>query len=359
VAEATVLTWLDVPEVGAPPPEPASDVLLEVRGLTIAFPTDRGLVRPVRNISFRLLRGQRVGLVGESGSGKSLTALSLMRLVRSPGYIESGEIFLNGRDLIALDERDMAQVRGGEMAMVYQNPMSALNPVRTIGHQIVEAIRLHEDVGPAAARAQAVELLRSVGVADAGARFDSYPHQFSGGMRQRVMIAMAMCANPDLLIADEPTTALDVTTQARIIELLLRLVEERNTAVMLITHDLGVAAGFCSDLQVMYAGRLVEKATAEAFYARPTHPYSEALLQSICRLEADVDAPMPAIPGQPPLPGLLPPGCPFHPRCPYAIDVCPEVEPRPERFRNGDAVVAECHRAEERYAAAATGREPA
>ena len=214
----------------------------------------------------------------------------------------------------------MAAVRGGKMALVYQDPMSSLNPVRSIGRQIVEAIRAHEDVSKGVAQARAIELLGDVGLPSPQRRFDSYPHEFSGGMRQRVMIAMAISAHPDVLIADEPTTALDVTTQARIIDLLARLGDEREMAVILITHDLGLAASFCDDIHVMYAGRIVERSPAEPLFAQPVHPYTEALLSAICRLDCDVTQPIEAIPGQPPLPQSLPSGCAFHPRCPHAID---------------------------------------
>jgi oligopeptide/dipeptide ABC transporter ATP-binding protein len=306
-------------------------------------------VRPVRSVSFELERGKRLGLVGESGSGKTLTALALMRLVPRPGRIEAGEVLLKGRDLLAIDERAMGAVRGREVAMVYQNPLSSLNPVMTIGEQLVEAIRAHDRITETEGQVRAIRLLRDVGVPEPDRRIHGYPHQLSGGMRQRVVIAMAMSTNPDVLIADEATTALDVITQARILELLLRLVEERGTAVILITHDLGVARGFCTDVRVMYAGRIVEEASRDQFYAHPTHPYSEALLQSMVRLDADLGRSIPAIPGQPPLPGRLPSGCPFHPRCPAAIDICRDTEPGPVRFPGSSPVMAECHRAAERY----------
>ena len=324
-------------------------VVLEVRGLTVSFPTETGNVRPVRDVSFQLRRGQRLGLVGESGSGKSLTALALMRMIPPPGRVEAGEVVLNGRNLLRLPEREMAAARGGEIAMVYQNPMASLNPVMTIGEQISEAVRAHENLNIGDAKERTVGLLRDVGVPEPERRYHRYPHQFSGGMRQRVVIAMAMCANPSVLIADEATTALDVITQARIIELLLRLVEQRDTAVILITHDLGVAAGFCTDVQVMYAGRIIEKADTAQLYANPIHPYSEALLQSICRLDADFTKPIRAIPGQPPLPGSLPSGCTFHPRCAYALDICREVVPVPMSLGREVPMMVECHRAVERF----------
>jgi oligopeptide/dipeptide ABC transporter ATP-binding protein len=324
----------------------AAEPILDVRDLVVDFPYPGGAITPVRGVSFTLERRQRLGIVGESGSGKSLTALSLMRLLTPPGRIASGQVLLDGRDLTKLSEREMARVRGGRVALVYQDPMSSLNPVHSIGRQIVEAIRTHEDVSRGVARSRAIDLLGEVGLPSPARRFDSYPHQFSGGMRQRVMIAMAIAAGPDVLIADEPTTALDVTTQARIIELLSRLVDEHDMGVILITHDLGLAATFCDDLQVMYAGRIVERSPAEPLFERPVHPYTEALLGAICRLDFDVTQPIAAIPGQPPLPQQLPSGCPFHPRCPHAAARCASEEPVPHPLPDGRA--AECHFAETR-----------
>jgi oligopeptide/dipeptide ABC transporter ATP-binding protein len=327
--------------------EAAADApVLEVRGLAVEFPLSSGRIRPVLDVSFSLGRREKLGLVGESGSGKSLTALSLMRLLPSPGRIAAGSVVLGGRDLTTLSERQMARVRGGRIAMVYQDPMSSLNPVRSIGRQIVEAIRVHEDVSRDVARARAVDLLGDVGIPAPARRFDSYPHQLSGGMRQRVMIAMAISANPDVLIADEPTTALDVTTQARIVDLLGRRVDEREMSVILITHDLALAATICDTIDVMYAGRIVEHSPADRLFASPVHPYTEALLGAICSLDEDVDRPIAAIGGQPPLPQQLPSGCSFHPRCPYALDLChteaPPLCELPDERR------ARCHLAEQR-----------
>ncbi|HET8607685.1 MAG TPA: ABC transporter ATP-binding protein [Gaiellaceae bacterium] len=323
--------------------------ILDVRDLAVEFPLSGGTIVPVRGVSFTLAPRQRLGIVGESGSGKSLTALSLMRLLPPPGRIGGGEVLMDGRDLTRLSEREMARVRGGRMALVYQDPMSSLNPVQTVGRQIVEAIRTHEDVSRAAARARAIELLGEVGLPQPAERFDSYPHQFSGGMRQRVMIAMAISAGPDVLIADEPTTALDVTTQARIIDLLGRLVDQHDMAVILITHDLGVAASFCDDVHVMYAGRIVERSPAEPLFRQPVHPYTEALLSAICRLDFDVSTPIAAIPGQPPLPQAIPEGCPFHPRCPHAFGRCTVEVPADTLLPDGRT--AECHLAGERAGA--------
>ena len=322
-----------------------------MRGLAVEFPLHGGPIMPVRGVSFTVAGRQRLGIVGESGSGKSLTALALMRLLPPPGRIAAGEVLLGGQDLSQLSEREMARVRGARLAIVYQDPMSSLNPVHSIGRQIVEAIRIHENVSRSVARARAIELLGEVGLPSPARRFDSYPHQFSGGMRQRVMIAMAISAGPDVLIADEPTTALDVTTQARIIDLLARLGDERDMAVILITHDLGLAASFCDEIHVMYAGRIVERSPAEPLFAQPVHPYTEALLNAIVDLDEDVTRPIAAIPGQPPLPQQLPSGCSFHPRCPHAVDRCSTEEPGPHALPGGRT--AECHLAETRAEVAA------
>ncbi|MEZ7756303.1 ABC transporter ATP-binding protein [Microbacterium paraoxydans] len=260
--------------------------VLQVQDLTVAY----GDVMPVQGITFAVRPGERIGLVGESGSGKSLTALSIMRL--NEGATLGGSIRLRDRELLTLSPREMTRVRGGEIAMVYQDPMSSLNPVRTIGHQLVEAIRLHDRVSAAAARARAVELLTEVGVPLPEERLGQYPHEFSGGMRQRVMIAMAMSSRPAVLIADEPTTALDVTTQSRIIDLLDRLAEDHGTAVVLITHDLGVAAGFCERIHVMRHGRVVEEGPVDRIYAAPEHPYTQALLGAVVDLTVDVQLPI-------------------------------------------------------------------
>ncbi len=260
--------------------------VLQVQDLTVSY----GDVMPVQGITFAVRPGERIGLVGESGSGKSLTALSIMRL--NDGATLGGSIRLRDRELLTLSPREMTRVRGGEIAMVYQDPMSSLNPVRTIGHQLVEAIRLHDRVSAAAARARAVELLTEVGVPLPEERLGQYPHEFSGGMRQRVMIAMAMSSRPAVLIADEPTTALDVTTQSRIIDLLDRLAEDHGTAVVLITHDLGVAAGFCERIHVMRHGRVVEEGPVDRIYAAPEHPYTQALLGAVVDLTVDVQQPI-------------------------------------------------------------------
>jgi len=293
-------------------------VLLEVRNLQIAIERKSDTpLEAVRNVSFSMGIGERLGVVGESGSGKSLTALSIMRLLHAPYRIE-GEIFVDGRDIYSLGDREMADVRARELGMIYQDPTSSLNPVFTVGDQIIEAIRLAEDVSVKEARERTISLLQEVGVSDAKNRIQEYPHQFSGGMRQRVMIAMAISTNPKLLIADEPTTALDVTTQARVIELLHKIVEDRKISVILITHDLGVASSFCDRLSVMYGGKIIEEGKTAEVIKTPLHPYTKALVNSICTMSMDVDAPIAAIGGQPPILSSLPQGCTFHPRCPIA-----------------------------------------
>lgn len=314
--------------------------VLSVRDLHVTVPYAGGETAAVRGVSFDLQPGERLGLVGESGSGKSLTALALMRMLAPSLRIRSGEILLNGRDLMKLSARQMCSVRGSEIAMIYQNPMAALNPVLTIGDQIVEAIRIHSDMSRAAARRRAVDLLGDVGIPDPLQRMDSYPYQLSGGMRQRIVIAMALSCEPKVIIADEPTTALDVTTQARVLALLRRLVDSHGTAVVLISHDLEVAAEFCDHIQVMYAGRLVERSTASDLFARPLHPYAKALLDSSCVLSTDPTLPIPVIPGQPPHPGSFPAGCAFQPRCGRHQDACVTDDPALS-LKHGRAVA--CH----------------
>ena len=304
-------------------PGTATDVALDVRGLEVEIDVRHGPpLRPVRGVSFAVQSGQRVGIVGESGSGKTLTALALIRLLPPRVRIAAGAVLLGGRQLTTLTEKEMAGVRGGRLSLVYQDPMSSLNPLRTVGHQVAEAILAHEKVSRREARDRTVELLRDVGIPHAERRANDYPHEFSGGMRQRVVIAMAICAAPDVLIADEATTALDVTTQARIMEMLSRIVEERRMGIVLITHDLGLAAAFCDDIHVMYAGRIVESGVAATVFEHPAHPYAAALLDSICTRDRDIRRPIDAIPGQPPLLQALPAGCPFHPRCLHAQADC-------------------------------------
>lgn len=324
--------------------------LLSVQDLSVAFPSETGGTTPVRGVTFDIRRGSRVALVGESGSGKTLTALSLMGLVNPPGEV-SGSVILEGRGLLSLSQSQMASIRGNRIAMVYQNPLSALNPLRRVGDQIVEAIRTHESVSVSVARRRAVDLLREVDLPDPDERVRNYPHELSGGMRQRVVIAMAVSCNPSLLIADEPTTALDVTTQARILRLMKRLGEDRGTAVLLITHDLGVAAEFSQEIRVMYAGRLVESALSHQFYDQPIHPYSEALVASLVGKRASISEPIRTIPGYPPSPDEFPPGCAFHPRCPVALDICQSIAPPAIRRPGSKISFSECHLAEQRYRA--------
>jgi oligopeptide/dipeptide ABC transporter ATP-binding protein len=309
--------------LGAAPP------LLRVDGLTVAYPGPGGKPAPVVcDLSFDLRRGEMTGLVGESGCGKTVTALALMRLVEPPGRVTAGHVRLDGEDLLALGESAMRRRRGGRLAMVFQEPATALNPVFTIGWQVAEAVRAHRAVSRAEARSEAVRLLERVALPAAGSRVGDYPHQLSGGQRQRVMIAMALAGGPDLLLADEPTTALDVTVQAEILDLLARLRAELGLAVLLITHDLAVVAGRCDRVLVMYAGRLVEEAAAEELFRRPAHPYSAALLAALPRLGRRVPrGELAAIPGRVPAPGRLPAGCAFHPRCGDVMEVCRRREP--------------------------------
>jgi peptide/nickel transport system ATP-binding protein len=302
--------------------------VLEVEGLSTVFFTRRGLLRAVDDVSFSLKRGETLGVVGESGCGKSMTALSLLRLVPDPpGRIVGGRVLLDGRDLLRLDEAEMRAVRGNDISMIFQEPMTSLNPVLAIGRQVAEAIRLHQDLSASDARDKAVEMLRQVRIPEPEQRAREYPHQLSGGMRQRAMIAMALACNPKVLIADEPTTALDVTIQAQILELIVELQREFSAAVILITHDLGVVAETAQRVIVMYAGRKVEEAGIEALFAAPRHPYTQALMGSIPRLTvmggaAAAPARLKEIPGMVPSLIDLPPGCAFAPRCSFADARC-------------------------------------
>ena len=293
--------------------------LLEISNLNIAFDTPRGEVRPVRDVSLTIYPGQTVALVGESGCGKSVTSLSILRLIPSPpGKVLGGIINFDGRDLLSLTEKQMRGVRGKDIAMIFQEPMTSLNPVYTIGDQIVEAVTLHQGVGTRQAYEIAEDALHDVGISDPRRRLKAYPHEMSGGMRQRVMIAMALSCKPRLLIADEPTTALDVTIQAQILELLRKLQRERNMAILLITHDLGVVAENADVVNVMYASRIVETATVETLFDSPGHPYTEALFRSVPQLGAHASR-LETIPGTVPNPAKFPTGCKFHPRCPRTL----------------------------------------
>lgn len=303
--------------------------LLEVNNLHTHFQTRAGLVRAVDGVSFTLDRGELLGLVGESGCGKSITALSVMRLIAPPGKIVSGEISFDGKNLLSLSDAEMRQIRGDDIAMIFQDPMTSLNPVYTVGEQIAEALRLHRKFSRKAARDAAIQAMREVAIPDPARRVDDYPHQLSGGMRQRVMIAMALACDPKLLIADEPTTALDVTIQAQILELLNELRTTRELAVLLITHDLGVVAEVADRVAVMYTGKIVEESPVNELFARPKHPYTEGLLRSVPKLTADDVAKktrLETIEGVVPNPTQLPPGCHFAPRCPYRLPRCTEEE---------------------------------
>ena len=315
------------------------DKLLEVRGLRTHFHTDRGLFRAVDGIDFSVGRGRTVGLVGESGCGKSVTSLSVMGLVASPpGKVEAEAIRFEGRDMQGLSADERRRLRGGKMSMIFQEPMTSLNPVHTIGQQIVEAILAHTTLSPAAAKARAVEMLDLVRIPSAAERFDDYPHRLSGGMRQRVMIAMALSCEPALLIADEPTTALDVTIQAQILDLLQDLQKRLGMAILIITHDLGVIAEVADEVVVMYAGKIVESAPVEALFADPQHPYTIGLLGSIPRIEVDRER-LSTIEGTVPSPNNQPKGCRFAPRCPFADPRC-HNEPPPLRGLGADHRVA-------------------
>jgi oligopeptide/dipeptide ABC transporter ATP-binding protein len=301
--------------------------LLELRDLNIAFNTDRGQVRPVRDVSYSIYPGQTLAVVGESGCGKSVTALSILRLIPSPpGKVLSGEVLLEGRDLLQLSEKEMRQVRGRDIAMIFQEPMTSLNPVYTIGDQIAEAVMLHQHVRPRQAYEIAEEAMRDVGISDPHRRLHEYPHQMSGGMRQRIMIAMALSCKPKLLIADEPTTALDVTIQAQILELLRKLQREKDMAILLITHDLGVVAENADVVAVMYASRIIEYAPVEEIYDHPIHPYTEGLLKSVPKLGAHSER-LVSIPGAVPNPARFPTGCKFHPRCPRTRQAAAAAQP--------------------------------
>jgi peptide/nickel transport system ATP-binding protein len=315
------------------------DTLLDIIDLRTVFRTDAGTVRAVDGVSFTVGRGEAVGLVGESGCGKSVTALSIMRLISDPpGEIVSGSILLEGRDILAIPERAMRKVRGNEISIVFQEPLTSLNPVFTCGEQIREAIRLHQKLGRRESKERTIEMLRLVRIPDPDKRYGDYPHQMSGGMRQRVMIAMALSCQPKLLIADEPSTALDVSVQAQIIELLLELRERMNMAVLLITHDLAVVAQMVSRVIVMYAGVVVEEAPIGDIFSGPMHPYTAGLLGSLPKINQPVER-LPMIPGTVPDPLRLPQGCRFSDRCPERFDRCGE---EPPMFRLGGSRRARC-----------------
>ena len=317
------------------------DTLLEIKNLQTHFFTHEGTVRAVNGVNLTIAKGETLGVVGESGCGKSVTALSIMRLIPDPpGKIVGGEIFFEGRNLFELSEREMRDIRGRKISMIFQEPMTSLDPVFTIGHEIIETVQLHQGLRRQKARQAAVEALRTVGMPDAATRANNYPHELSGGMRQRAMIAMALACNPSLLIADEPTTALDVTIQAQILQLMNDLKERFGTAVMIITHDLGVVAEMCDNVAVMYAGYIVEYTDVDTLFSNPLHPYTKGLKKSIPRLDVEVDR-LDTISGM--VPDLLhvPEGCPFNPRCDSRFDRCLSEIPELREVQQGHHV--KCH----------------
>jgi peptide/nickel transport system ATP-binding protein len=316
--------------------------LLDVRDLKTYFHTDDGIVKAVDGVSFSVEKGQTLGIVGESGCGKSVTCLTIMGLNSRRTAFSSGEALWKGENLLTMKPSQLREIRGNDIAMIFQDPMTSLNPVHKIGRQLTEAILLHQDVTKQAARGRATELLKAVGIPRAEQRIDDYPHQFSGGMRQRVMIAMALVNNPDLLIADEPTTALDVTTQAQILSLMKRLQEEFGSAIIMITHDLGVVAETADDVVVMYAARIQEQGAVGRLFGRPNHPYTWGLLGSLPRLDQDVER-LVQIPGQPPSLLFPPKGCRFHPRCPHVMSICKEVEPELDPVADDPGHTVRCH----------------
>jgi peptide/nickel transport system ATP-binding protein len=320
--------------------------LLEVNDLKTHFRTDDGIVKAVDGVTFAVEKGQTLGIVGESGSGKSVTCLTIMGLNAKTNTISSGEALWKGKDLLRMSSRQLRNIRGDDIAMIFQDPMTSLNPVKSIGAQLNEAVMLHRDVSKKQARARALELLKAVGIPRAERRIDDYPHQFSGGMRQRVMIAMALINDPDLLIADEPTTALDVTTQAQILNLMIKLQQDFGSAIIVITHDLGVIAEAADDVVVMYAAQVVERAPVTNLFNRPHHPYTWGLLGSMPRLDADVER-LIQIQGQPPSLLNPPRGCRFHPRCPYVMEICKTEQPALDPISTDPEHLQRCHLDEE------------
>ena len=303
-----------------------TEPLLDVKNLRVSFPTEDGVVKAVDGVTFSIMPGETLGVVGESGSGKSVSFLTVMGLTNRKSAIVEGEVWFQGQDLLTLPKDELQGLRGSKIGMVFQDPMTSLHPFYKVGDQISETILAHQKVGRKEAAERAVDMLRRVGIPKPAERSRQFPHEFSGGMRQRAMIAMALSLNPDLLIADEPTTALDVTVQAQILDLIDRLQEEFNAAVVIITHDLGVVAEHCDNIQVMYAGKIVEEGTADDIYYRAQHPYAWGLLRSIPRLDVELERLVP-ITGLPPSLIFVPPGCSFHPRCPYAFDRCKDEIP--------------------------------
>ena len=327
-----------------PASTPRSGAFLEVRDLRVHFPTDDGLVKSVDGLSFGVNRGKTLGIVGESGSGKSVTSMSIMGLHKKGTARISGEILLDGKDLISSTPEEVRKMRGKRMAMIFQDPLSAMHPYYTVGNQIIEAYKIHNHVSTKKARAHAIEMLDRVGIPEPHRRVDAYPHQYSGGMRQRAMIAMALSCDPDLLIADEPTTALDVTVQAQILDLIRDLQKEFNSAVIIITHDLGVVAELADDILVMYAGRAIEYGTAEQIFNEPEHPYTWGLLGSMPRFDRDRSERLIPIKGTPPSLINVPSGCPFHPRCRFEKNTNGlSQRERPDLLDNGQGHFVACH----------------
>ena len=320
--------------------------LLEVKNLKTYFATGDGVVKAVDGVNFSIEKGQTLGIVGESGSGKSVTCLTIMGLNPKRRTTSTGEALFNGEDLLKASSSRLREIRGNDIAMIFQDPMTSLNPVHSVGTQLVEAVLLHRDVSRGKAKKRALELLKQVGIPRAERRIDDYPHQFSGGMRQRVMIAMALINDPDLLIADEPTTALDVTTQAQILTLIEKLQSDYDSAVIMITHDLGVIAEIADDVVVMYAAEIAEQGTTDQIFKSPHHPYTWGLMGSLPRLDQNVER-LVQIQGQPPSLLRPPPGCRFHPRCPYVMQVCKEVDPELSPAGDDPTHLQACHLDEE------------
>ena len=312
------------------------EVILQVKDLKTYFNTDEGIVKAVDGITFDLHKGETMGIVGESGSGKSVTNLSIMNLIPNPpGKIVGGEVFFHGEDLLKLNEKQIQKIRGNKISMIFQDPMTSLNPFLRISTQMIETIVLHQGLNKKEAKLKAIEMLKLAGIPAPEKRIDNYPHQFSGGMRQRVMIAMGLSCNPEILIADEPTSALDVTIQAQILELMQDLSKRLGTAVIMITHSLGVVAGMCNTICVMYAGRIVERGNTEDIFKDPKHPYTRGLIQSVPRLDKENTERLYSIPGQPPNVIDLPPCCPFFPRCSKTMDICKKNYPPLKDFGGG------------------------
>lgn len=324
----------------------SQEILLDIQDLKTHFKTDEGVVRAVDGVSYHVKKGECLGVVGESGSGKSVTQISVMGLIPSPpGFIAGGKVLFKGEDLLKKSPRELRKIRGNRISMIWQDPMSSLNPFLKISKQLMEPLLVHQNMSKAEARKKAIAMLEKVGIPGAAERFDMYPHQFSGGMRQRVMIAMALLCEPELLIADEPTTALDVTIQAQILELIKDLRQSYGTSVIVITHDLGVVAGMADRIIVMYAGRMMEEAPSGALFYTPSHPYTVGLLRSVPRLDKGGSARLIPIEGRPPNVAKPIPGCPFAPRCVWAQDQCHKAFPEPVEFEDGHVV--HCWRARE------------